>query len=310
MKTMDEEKSLLNELLKGLKKIQVSPKFVNSPKPSGDYALTPQALEHWAFDLVEAEKQLAHCKDCQGQCPLDPQGFTPVIGIANDEVHISYKLCAFEQQRRQKARQAQLLKTAHVPKRYATVSRADYQRQKGDDTLIDVAKRCIAGASTRGALFYGARGTGKTMLAAIIANERLKQGLPALFYSAPNLFGDIRDAIRSGKTEEVVRSVMNAPFLILDDLGAERMTGWVGERLYMIINHRYNEELPTLITSNLGPIELAEHMVARDTQGNIIEEMQGERIVSRIVGMCDVVYFGGQDWREQKALHELRREDS
>jgi len=72
--------------------------------------------------------------------------------------------------------------------------------------------------------------------------------------------------------------------LHIDDLGAEHRTEWVLEQLYTIINTRYEDERATVITSNLEPEQLAEQL--------------GERIVSRLEGMCgEPLPFWGADAR-------------
>lgn len=71
--------------------------------------------------------------------------------------------------------------------------------------------------------------------------------------------------------------------LIIDDIGAERNSEFVDETLYHLINTRYEKLLPTFFTSNLSPKELA--------------EKNGDRLVSRIIGMCNVVKLEGKDRR-------------
>lgn len=71
--------------------------------------------------------------------------------------------------------------------------------------------------------------------------------------------------------------------LFLDDLGAEKMSEWVAEQFYLILNFRYEEKLPTIITSNYSLGELSERL--------------GDRIASRIAEMCDVVKIDGKDRR-------------
>jgi DNA replication protein DnaC len=74
-----------------------------------------------------------------------------------------------------------------------------------------------------------------------------------------------------------------ADLLHIDDLGAEHRTDWVLEQLYTIINSRYEDERSTVVTSNLGRDELAQQL--------------GERIVSRLEGMCELLPFFGGDAR-------------
>ncbi|MGQ9826036.1 MAG: ATP-binding protein, partial [Desulfotomaculales bacterium] len=87
----------------------------------------------------------------------------------------------------------------------------------------------------------------------------------------------VRERLELLKTLELV---------VLDELGAEKSSEWVTERLYVIINARYNEMLPTIITSNLEMEEL--------------EALPGwERIVSRLFEMCHLVKVDGKDYRRE-----------
>ena len=122
-----------------------------------------------------------------------------------------------------------------------------------------------------------------------------------LFASVPDLMADIRASFASGGTSERVQAVKETPFLVLDDLGAEKMTEWVGEQLFCIVNHRYNEQLPTVVTSNYSPTQVIAHMATVDGRGNVIDDMQGQRIMSRIYGMCERVEIRGADWRMRGA---------
>jgi DNA replication protein DnaC len=98
----------------------------------------------------------------------------------------------------------------------------------------------------------GVYGCGKTHLAAAIANARVSRGYPALFVVVPDLLDHLRTTfgpnsqVRFDKRFDLVRT---APLLVLDDLGTESATPWAQEKLYQLINYRYNARLPTVITT-------------------------------------------------------------
>lgn len=100
----------------------------------------------------------------------------------------------------------------------------------------------------------GPYGCGKTHLAAAIGHVALAHGAPVLFAAVPDLLDHLRAAFRPESAVdydarfELVRSVA---LLVLDDLGSESGTPWAREKLYQIINHRYVERLPTVITTNV-----------------------------------------------------------
>nr|MBA3944901.1 ATP-binding protein [Herpetosiphonaceae bacterium] len=102
-------------------------------------------------------------------------------------------------------------------------------------------------------VLLGKHGTGKTHLAAAVANERLERGLPTLFMVTPDLLDALRASFGgegNGSYDKVFYEVRATPFLILDDFGAESATAWAKEKLYQVLNYRYNAQLPTLITTN------------------------------------------------------------
>ena len=86
----------------------------------------------------------------------------------------------------------------------------------------------------------------------------------------------------------------DAPFLVLDDLGAEHVTDWVAEQLFRMINHRwmYRDELVTIVTSNLKPDALIRRIASKTGSS-----ADGQRIVSRICEMCRLIEVQGDDYR-------------
>ena len=139
----------------------------------------------------------------------------------------------------------------------------------------------------RGLYFCGGVGTGKTHLAVAVMNELMqRKRVPSLFVTVPEFLDNLREAymIPGRDLDEWMDTVKNADLLVLDDLGSERPTEWVRERLFVIVNHRYREALPALFTSNIGPRDLATQL--------------GERTASRIIAMCDWISLEGEDYRE------------
>jgi len=102
-------------------------------------------------------------------------------------------------------------------------------------------------------LLTGTYGCGKTHLAAAIANHCLAQGEPVLFLNTPDLLDYLRATFAPGADVsygERFDEIRTAPTLILDDLGTESPTNWATEKLYQLLNYRYNARLPTVITTN------------------------------------------------------------
>jgi DNA replication protein DnaC len=103
-------------------------------------------------------------------------------------------------------------------------------------------------------ILAGNHGSGKTHLALAIANYRLDQGREAIFIVVPDLLDRLRATFSPNSEvtyDELFESARETELLVLDDLGAQSTTAWAQEKLYQIINERYNRRLPTVITSNL-----------------------------------------------------------
>jgi DNA replication protein DnaC len=108
-------------------------------------------------------------------------------------------------------------------------------------------------------VFMGVTGCGKTHLAAAIANYVLKEGKPVKFVVVPDLLDHLRSTFSPESPvtyDQLFEEVKNAPLLILDDFGEQSTTPWAQEKLYQIINHRYNARLATVITTRCSLDEI------------------------------------------------------
>lgn len=184
------------------------------------------------------------------------------------------------------------------------------------DTPLEVTARVEAWSHMEtfkhSILLYGPFGVGKTALA-ICAMRRLLEVFysdpstmwldkhqnfittPSLFITTPNLLDRIRATYgrnRDVEEADLLEAVKGAAILVLDDLGAERPTEWVQEKFFTIINHRYDNELTTIFTSNLTPEELAGHL--------------GERTAWRIMEMAECVRVDGPNLRSRPSTTPSR----
>jgi len=102
-------------------------------------------------------------------------------------------------------------------------------------------------------LLQGGYGCGKTHLAAAIANFTVSVGMPTLFITVPDLLDALRFTYNNQEStfEERFDEIRTAPLLVMDDFGTQNATAWAQEKLFQIINYRYINRLPLVITTNL-----------------------------------------------------------
>jgi DNA replication protein DnaC len=115
-------------------------------------------------------------------------------------------------------------------------------------------------------LLQGTKGTGKTHLAAAIGNERLHLGQPAIFMVVPDLLDHLRATFSPSSDttyDDLFESLRNTQLLILDDLGTQTASSWAREKLYQLINHRYNRRIPTVVTMNTETEEIDSRLLSR-----------------------------------------------
>jgi DNA replication protein DnaC len=142
----------------------------------------------------------------------------------------------------------------------------------------ELYKRCVADARAFAEapegwiVLSGASGCGKTHIAAAIVNRLLERGEPALFVVVPDLLDHLRAAYQPGAEigyDELFERVRNAPVLVLDDLGTQAPTPWAQEKLFQLVNHRFNTRLPTVITTNLHVEQIDERLRTRLTDTGV-----------------------------------------
>ena len=115
-------------------------------------------------------------------------------------------------------------------------------------------------------IFQGVNGCGKTHLAAAIANYQRAQGKPVFFVVVPDLLDHLRSTFSPDSKisyDEFSERIKEVPLLILDDFGEQSATPWAQEKLYQLINYRYNARLPMVVTTCLSLEEIETRISSR-----------------------------------------------
>lgn len=143
-----------------------------------------------------------------------------------------------------------------------------------------------------GLLLCGQVGTGKSFLAAAIANELISQGTPCLMTNFSRIISRISE--KFGGDQKYLDDLNRFDLLIIDDLGAERDSDFTWEKVMNVIDARYRAGLPIIITTNLGPKDFAD-------RGDI----RRQRVFSRLKEMCICLEIKGEDRRGKKMQDKL-----
>lgn len=236
---------------------------------------------------------LLYCKKCHG-----PRSTVVTIpGIGTRTVRCRCPICKQEEDER---RLAAARHDARERRRRACFSepamlQQTFENDAGKKPELSHAMMSYAdnfaeyAAKSQGLLLYGEVGTGKTYLAACIANRVIDQG-----YSAHMLnFSEFENRLFAAWDKQAyIDRLCGYDLLILDDLGIERKkkegeaTGYMQEKVYNIINARYSAKRPMIVTTNLTTDELSK-----------TDDVDYKRIYERILERCTPINVDGLNYR-------------
>lgn len=255
-------------------------------------------LQDWELDIIaKIRRSQKWCDRCEGLPCLKPcfQNEDMRFAVVNGELRTSSQMCALAKSERIKKKLSASVVRCRIPRRYVGNTFSDYEVTAGNKRAYQWAKYVVQKGG--GLLIYGACGVGKTMLAAITAQAIMETGKSVIFGDVPTILDELKSTFSARQPpegnerptlDELMREFEKVDMLVLDDVGTQYSTEWAMERLYMLINNRYNAGKPIIATSNYN----AEQMKAQ-LKGSVT----GGRIVSRLTEMCKPVEIIGVDRR-------------
>ena len=274
----------------------------------------------WLIDsdvrkVIRAQQENALCANCSG---FPCQKYKGVKGFVNiikpfEELHfvdVQFAPCKFEVQERKQNRINKNFNRSKIPQKYIGKTFEDYKSTPDNGPAVYWSKWFIEKPENARLYFYGMTGCGKTFLVSIIAQELLKKGYSVVFGDVPSLLDDIKSTFDRESTvddgygykksayEVIMNEIENADVLILDDIGAEKATDWATEKIYSIVNNRYNAQKAVIVTSNFDGEGLIQHYGG----------FRGRRIVSRFEEEGgQMLCVGKRDLRSQNRLKTVSK---
>lgn len=168
------------------------------------------------------------------------------------------------------------------------------------DNFREKLPRNDADPGRNGLFITGPKGTGKTHLAASVANQIMKEGTAVICMTMIDMLDRIKQTYEKqrqwGASENsVLNTYKEVPLLIIDDAGKEPATEWAVSKIYAIINARYEACLPTIITTNYTDSELVRRLTPKETG----DATTADATIDRLREMCAAIATTGDSWRSR-----------
>lgn len=251
------------------------------------------------YEYVQEKEKFDH----QSPTMIAP-GYEPKLFLNFHSIDVTYipTEALLAQRRQEEIRQR--VQAIDMPKEIKEARFLNYEGTSGRAeallAAVDFADSYQKNPQTfhKGLYFVGSLGIGKTYLLGAIASELAEKGFSSTMLHFPTLTVEMKRSIGDDTVGEKLDALKKAPILMLDDIGAESMSSWIRDDILgVILQHRMQEQLPTLFTSNLTMKELEIHLST--TQRGEEEPLKAKRLMERIRYLAKEVKLTGVNRRNK-----------
>ncbi|WP_394548842.1 ATP-binding protein [Priestia aryabhattai] len=242
-----------------------------------------------------------HCKEVVPVMEVDVFGKKRIVQPVcpcEAEARKKEEIANAKYQEQRKLRE--MFSISDLGERFDQASFEKFKSTPGAENALKFSKRFVNEFNTElwkglALMLWGVPGNGKSLLAASVANELESKGKTVVFISMSNLLQKIRSTFNNNNKEsenEIMKALHTCDLLIIDDIGAEKVTDWVEDVIYRIVDGRYTRKKTIFITSNLNPDDL--------------EKKIGKRSMDRLTEMCQSIHNKATSYRKVIAQQRLK----
>ena len=285
----DQEVKLKQNYIKALEDKKFK-ELVNAIKIEDDL------LMKYTTRLQEAALEFEHCKNCKclNECKNKVKGYLLVPVKDNNRVIFSYRACNYTLNESYKEK----IEIFDMP---SSIKNANLKELYKDKNRIEVIKKMKSYIDNyflkreKAIYLHGSFGSGKTYLIAALFNELAKKNVSGIVIHLPEFLRGLKESFSSDYSEKF-DSIKKIPLLLIDDIGAEYLTGWArDEVLEPILQYRMDENLATFFTSNFTMDELEKHLAVTT---NSYDRVKAKRIIERIKQLSEPIELVSKNYRE------------
>lgn len=267
--------------------------------------LSKTDIEKALVKLYEYKSQSHKCDKCPSltECVNDVmKGYEPELVFRHGAVELDYKRCPRKVRDDEMKHLHRHVKSLYVPKDVlqATFTEVDLDNRSRLDAVKaakDFVDQCDLESKPKGLYIFGPFGVGKSFLFGAIANELAEKNIASLIVYFPEFVREMKQSLNDQSTGSKVEAVKSAPVLMIDDIGAETMSGWIRDDILgTILQYRMLEGLPVLFTSNFDHAGLEHHLTY--SQRGESEALKAARIMERIKYLTVPVEMNGVNRRK------------